>query len=107
MEPAVGSRSTVAQQGGYIQAGYLLPIPGFERKLEVVGRIGGISAVSGGQEGTWDYGGGLNYYIEGNRVKLQADVTQMTEAPFSSPNYGVANVNDNVLLFRVQLQVAF
>ena len=102
-----GSSSTVAQQGGYIQAGYLLPIPGFERKLEVVGRVGGISAVSGGQEGTWDYGGGLNYYIEGNRVKLQADVTQMTEAPFSSPNYGVANVNDNVLLFRVQLQVAF
>jgi hypothetical protein len=102
-----GDSSTGTQQGGYVQAGYLLPIPGFERKLEVVARVGGVSSVSGGQEGTWDYSGGLNYYIQGNKVKLQADVTQMTEAPFSNPNYGVANVNDNVLLFRLQFQVAF
>ena len=102
-----GDSSSAAQQGAYIQAGYLLPIPGFERKLEVVTRFGGVSAVSGGQEGTWDYGAGVNYYIQGNKVKLQADITKMTEAPFSSPNYGVANVNDDVLLFRLQLQVAF
>ena len=30
-----GDDSTNAQHGGYLQAGYLLPIPGFERKIEL------------------------------------------------------------------------
>jgi phosphate-selective porin OprO and OprP len=102
-----GDDSTNAQHGGYVQAGYLLPIPGFERKIEVVGRVGGVSALSGGQEGTWDYGGGINYYIEGHRVKLQMDITKVSEAAFSNATYSLANVNDDALIWRVQLQVAF
>jgi hypothetical protein len=102
-----GDDSTNAQHGGYVQAGYLLPIPGFERKIEVVGRVGGMSALSGGQEGTWDYGGGINYYIEGQRVKLQMDISKVSEAPFSSAQYSLANVNDDAFIWRVQLQVAF
>jgi hypothetical protein len=99
--------STNAQQGGYVQAGYFLPIPGLEKKLELVARIGGVSALAGGQEGAWEYAGGVNYYIQGHRVKLQMDVTKVTEAPISSATYSLANVNDDALIWRVQLQVAF
>jgi len=99
--------STGVQHGAYLQCGYFLPIPGLENKLEVVGRIGGTSVLAGGQEGTWDYGGGLNYYIEGHKVKLQTDVTKVSEVPISSPGYSLANVNDDALIWRVQLQVAF
>jgi hypothetical protein len=102
-----GDSSTNAQQGGYVQAGYFLPIPGFERKLEVVARVGGVSALSGGQEGTWDYAGGLNYYIDGHRVKLQTDITKVSESATSSGSYSLANVNDDALIWRLQFQVAF
>lgn len=99
--------ATTAQHGGYVQCGYFLPIPGWENKFEVVGRVGGISASAGGAEGVWDYGGGFNYYIQGHKVKLQADVTKIYEVPISNSTYSLANVNDNALIFRLQLQVAF
>lgn len=102
-----GDDSTNVHHGAYLQCGYFLPIPGWERKFELVGRVGGISAVHGGQEGTWTYAGGLNYYIEGHNVKLQTDVTKVSEVPISSGTYSLANVNDDALIWRVQLQVAF
>ncbi|MCK4343260.1 MAG: hypothetical protein KAY37_16220 [Phycisphaerae bacterium] len=102
-----GDDSTNVQHGAYLQCGYFLPIPGLERKLELVGRVGGISALSSGQEGTWIYAGGLNYYIEGHKVKLQTDVTKISEVPLSSSTYSLANVNDDALIWRIQLQVAF
>lgn len=86
---------------------YFLPIPDWERKLEVVGRVGGVSILSGGQEGTWEYAGGLNYYIDGQNAKLQTDVTKITELPISSADHSSANVNDDALTWRVQLQLAF
>jgi hypothetical protein len=98
---------TVAQHGAYVQMGYFLPIPGLEKKLEAVARVGGVSAVANGQEGAWEYGVGLNYYIEGNNVKLQTDVFKVDEAPISSQYKSLANVNDDALVFRVQLQLAF
>jgi phosphate-selective porin OprO/OprP len=102
-----GDDQTRSLQGAYVQAGYFLPIPGFERKLEVVGRVGGVSTLSGGEEGEWDYAGGLNYYIDGHRVKLQTDVIKVSENAIANPFYSLANVNDDALIFRVQLQVAF
>ena len=102
-----GNESTDTQQGAYVQCGYFLPIPGLEKKLEIVGRVGGVSTLAGKQHGDWDYGGGLNYYIDGHRVKLQTDITKVTEAPISAPAYSMANVNDSILVWRVQLQVAF
>ena len=102
-----GQDATTAQHGGYLQLGYLLPIPGLEDKLEAVARVGGVSALASGQEGTWEYGGGVNYYIQGNDVKLQADVVKISEAPISSSYSSLANVNDDALVFRVQLQMAF
>ncbi len=100
-----GDASTVAQHGAYVQVGYVLPIPGLEKKLEAVARVGGISALADDQEGAWEYTGGLNYYLHGNSVKLQTDVTKITEVPISSST--MANVNDSPLIWRVQLQVAF
>ncbi len=98
---------TTVMHGAYVQMGYFLPIPGLEKKLEAVARVGGISTLANGQEGAWEYAGGLNYYIEGNNVKLQADVTKITEVPISSSVSSLANVNDQPLIFRVQLQVKF
>lgn len=102
-----GDDSTTVQHGAYVQCGYFLPIPGFERKFEVVGRLGGIVANVGGGEGTWTYAAGLNYYIDGHNVKLQTDVTRVDEVPIANSTYSLANVNDNALIWRVQLQVAF
>ncbi|MFH1745828.1 MAG: porin [Planctomycetota bacterium] len=101
-----GETSTVAQHGAYVQMGYFLPIPGMEKKVEAVARVGGISVNTEGSEGTWTYAAGLNYYLEGNRVKLQTDVTKVAEVPISA-NSWLGNVNDDALIWRIQLQVAF
>jgi len=102
-----GQRDTTAQHGAYVQCGYMLPIPGLERKLEIVGRVGGVAAVANGREGTWEYAGGVNWYFRGDDVKLQADVTKVSEVPITSSPHSLANVNDDALIFRVQFQVAF
>ena len=49
----------------------------------------------------------LNYYFEGHNVKLQTDVTKIYEVPISDSYASLANVNDDALIWRVQLQVAF
>lgn len=102
-----GDGSTNVQHGAYAQFGYFLPIPGWENKLEAIARVGGISALAGRQEGVWEYTGGVNYYIRGNNVKLQADVTKVYEVPISSSYSSLATVNDDALIFRVQLSVLF
>ena len=93
--------------GAYLQMGYFLPIAGLEDKLEAVVRVGGIASNNGGREGTWEYSAGVNYYIEGNKVKLQTDVTKVSEVPISDNYSSLANVNDDALIWRVQLQFAF
>ena len=102
-----GDDSTTVQHGAYVQVGYFLPIPGLENKLEWMARVGGISALSDEQEGSWEYATGVNYYIEGHAVKLQADMVRVYEAPITSGYSSLANVNDKALVFRVQLNVAF
>ncbi len=102
-----GDGSTNAQHGAYVQCGYFLPIPGWEDKFEVTARVGGLSTLAGGHEGTWEYAGGLNYYIRKHAVKLQTDVVKVSEVPISNPTWSLANVNDDALIWRVQLQVAF
>jgi hypothetical protein len=104
---ATGQADTTVMHGAYLQMGYFLPIPGLEKKLEAVARVGGISTAANGREGTWEYSGGLNYFIHGDKVKLQTDVTKVTEVPISSNSSSLANVNDQPLIFRVQLQVKF
>ena len=93
--------------GGYLQAGYMLPIPGFENKFEIVGRVEGLGGVDPGDEGVWMYTAGLNYFIDGDRIKLQTDISKVSEAPISSGVYSLANVNDSALIWRVQLGFQF
>ncbi|MFO0839960.1 MAG: porin [Phycisphaerae bacterium] len=102
-----GEGSTTAQHGGQLQVGYFLPIAGFEKKIELIGRVGGISVNAGGTEGVWEYAGGVNYFIVDDRVRLTGDVTKIYELPISGAKFGYPNVNDDLLLFRLQLQVAF
>jgi hypothetical protein len=98
---------TTVQHGAYLQMGYFLPIPGLEKKLEAVARVGGISALANGRECAWEYAAGLNYFIHEDKVKLQTDVTKITEVPISDSSTSLANVNDEPLIWRVQLQVKF
>jgi hypothetical protein len=102
-----GADATTAQHGGYVQVGWFPPIPRLEEKLELVARVGGYAFHASAHDDAWEYALGVNYYFAGNRVKLQADVTKVTEAPVSSPGSSVANVNDGPLVFRVQLQAGF
>ncbi|MGD8452400.1 MAG: porin [Phycisphaerae bacterium] len=102
-----GDDSTSDYHGGYLQVGYFLPIPGLERKVEAVARVGGVSSIGPGSEGSWEYGAGLNYYIQGHRVKLQTDVIKIYESPVRSSAASLANVNDDALMWRMQLQVTF
>ena len=99
--------STTVMHGAYLQMGYFLPVPGYEKTIEAVVRVGCISVLNGGQEGTWEYSAGMNYYIEGNKVKLQTDVTKVSEVPISNSYSSLANVNDDALIWRIQLQFAF
>jgi len=102
-----GQADTTVYHGAYAQLGYFLPIPGMENQVEAVARVGGISTMGNGTEGSWEYGAGLNYYLKGNAVKIQTDVIKIYEAPISSSYSSLANVNDDALVWRVQLQVAF
>jgi len=98
---ATGSDDTVHQQGAYVQAGYFI-VP---EKLEVVARLGGVWDID--EDSTWEYAGGVNYYLKGHNLKLQADVTKITELPVTSRNANFINQNDDILMWRIQLQAAF
>ncbi len=102
-----GEDSTTVQHGAYVQTGYLLPIPGLENKIELLARVGGMAAVAEGHEGVWEYAAGVNYYIHSNSMKLQADVTKVYEAPIRSAGASLPNVNDDALIWRVQLTTSF
>lgn len=101
-----GDDSTNVHHGGYLQVGYMLPIPGQENKWEVVSRLEGVAGVDPDNQGTWIYAAGVNYYFE-PEVKLQMDVSKVVEAPISASTYSLANVNDNALIWRVQMTFAF
>ncbi|MBK8913405.1 MAG: hypothetical protein IPM64_02185 [Phycisphaerales bacterium] len=102
-----GEESTTAMHGAYVQTGCFLPIPGHEKRLEAVARVGGVRTNVGGGEGAWEYAAGFNYHFHGQKAKIVTDVTKITEAPISSPTAGMPNVNDDVLMWRVQYQVNF
>ena len=100
---ATGRDESFHHQGAQAQVGYFV-IP---RKLEVVGRLGAVWDINPGGEGVWEYSGGVNYYLQGHNCKLQADVTKIYELPVRSSSANFIDVNDDITMFRVQLQVAF
>jgi len=98
-----GSNETSHYQGAQVQVGYFI-IP---KKLEAAARVGAVWDVGPGSEGVWEYAAGMNYYFQGHNCKLQADVTKINELPVRSSSANFTDVNDDVTMFRVQLQVAF
>jgi len=100
---ATADDDTFHQQGLQAQVGYFL-IP---KKLELAARVGAVWDIGPGSEGVWEYAGGLNYYLQGHNCKLQVDVTKINELPIRGSSANFADVNDDVTMFRAQLQVAF
>jgi len=100
---ATADDNTSHQQGAQVQLGYFL-IP---KKLELAARVGAVWDIGPGSEGVWEYAGGLNYYLQGHNCKLQLDVTKINELPIRGSSANFADVNDDVTMFRAQLQVAF
>ncbi len=98
-----GDDDTSHQQGLQVQVGYFL-IP---KKLELAARVGAVWDIGPGSEGVWEYAGGVNYYLQGTNVKLSADVTKINELPASDDDANFIDLNDDLTMFRVQLQVAF
>jgi phosphate-selective porin OprO/OprP len=98
---ATGNNGNSHQQGGYVQAGYFI-VP---EKLELAARLGGVWDFQ--NDNVWEYSAGVNYYIRGNNLKLQADFTRVYEAPIADHVIEFMNQNDDMTLFRVQLQASF
>ncbi len=100
-ELLTGRTGSSHAQGGYLQAGYFI-IP---KKVEVAARLGGIW--DNGDDNTWEYTFGVNYYPFGtHNFKIQADFTRIDESPVTS-NWINVNQNDEINMFRVQMQAAF
>ncbi len=94
------------QQGGYVQAGYFI-VP---QKVELAARLGGIWDLNGNN--TWEYEAGVNYYIRGQNLKMQFNVSRIYELPLGggpspSSRMNWTNQNDDLTLFQVQLQASF
>lgn len=88
-------------QGGYCQVGYFI-VP---KKVELAARLGGIWDNS--EDNTWEYTFGVNYYpFSSHNFKIQADFTRIDEAAVTSTWVNTAQ-NDEINMFRVQLQAAF
>jgi len=100
---ATGDGSTFHQQGMQMQVGYFI-IP---KKLEAAGRVGAVWDIGPGGEGVWEYAGGVNYYLHGQNCKLTADVTKINELAVQSRAANYIDLNDDLTMFRVQLQVMF
>ncbi len=96
-----GRRDASHVQGGYVQAGYFI----ISKKLELAARLGGVW--DNEDDNTWEYTFGVNYYPFGSHnLKIQGDFTRISEAS-SGSNWINVNQNDEVNMFRVQLQAAF
>jgi hypothetical protein len=94
------TNSSYYDWGGYCDMGYMI-VPG---KLEPVIRF---STVQGSIKDTWEYAGGVNYYVDGtHKNKLSIDLSKFDGSPTSNsgPNY---RVGDDGWLFRIQWQIAF
>lgn len=100
---ATGSDDTFHQQGMQVQVGYFI-IP---KRLEAAVRVGGVWDIGPGSEGVWEYAGGVNYYLKGHNWKLTADVTKINELPAQSRPANFIDLNDDLTLFRLQMQVMF
>jgi len=98
-----GDNDTSHQQGAQVQAGYFI-VP---KKLEAIARVGAVWDIGPGSEGSWEYAAGMNWYINGHANKLQFDVTKINELPTVSGGANFMDINDDILLWRLQWQILF
>jgi hypothetical protein len=95
------AKTSFFQHGYYGQVGYFV-IPD---KLEVLGRAGVLLTEGGPNAGEF-YSVGANYYVYGNNVKVQSDVTYTPEAAYTDSAASLLQ-NTHDLIFRMQLQLKF
>ena len=98
-----GDNDTFHQQAAQMQAGYFI-IP---KKLEAIARVGAVWDIGPGSEGVWEYAAGMNWYINGHGNKLQFDVTKINELPVASSAANYIDLNDDILMWRLQWQILF
>jgi phosphate-selective porin OprO/OprP len=99
--PYGSDKTSFFQHGYYAQAGYFV-IP---EKLELAARAGVLLTEGGPNIGEF-YSLGANYYLYGNNVKLQSDVTYTPEAPYTDSAAALLQ-NTHDVIFRMQLQLKF
>lgn len=86
--------ASVTNYGFNTQAGYTL-IP---KRLEVAGKFG-AAVLNGATANEYEYAGGVNYFIKGHPIKLQADFTHLRNSG------GTAAKNDNIV--RAAMNIIF
>ncbi len=92
--------SQLYTHGFYADVGYML----IKERLEIIGRI---SNVDGLFKDSWEYAGGVNWFVNGtHRNKVTFDITHLDGAPVENtgPNY---QVGQDGILTRLQWQIAF
>jgi hypothetical protein len=94
-------KTSFFQHGYYAQASYFV----LPEKLELAARAGVLLTEGGPNVGEF-YSVGANYYLYGNNVKLQSDVTYTPEAAFTDSAAALLQ-NTHDLIFRMQLQLKF
>jgi hypothetical protein len=94
-------KSSFFELGYYGQAGYMLT-----KQLELVGRAGQF-VTEGSSSRMEEYALGLNYYLFGHNLKLQADMTYIPNAAAYTSSVMGSAVNTQDLIFRTQLQLKF
>ncbi len=88
---------------GWSCQGGLFLVP---KKFEIVGRVSGVCVDN--SNGSYEFAGGWNWYLDGQNTKLSMDVTYIDDLPLvsGSPNFdGIQN--NSLLLVRSQLQFQF
>lgn len=100
LPPGYNNKTSFFNVGYYGQVGYMI-LP----KWEVVGRAGQYYT-EGGSNHLDEYTFGLNYFIFGQNLKVQADVTYIPDAAFTSSTDGTSQ-NTSDFITRLQLQLKF
>lgn len=107
MNDFAGSGVGVLNDHGFmVQAGYFL-IPGHwdmaARWSRIVGDSGSLGAFNASVD---EVAGGTTWYIRGQKLKLQFDVTHLTGSPLTDRALNVLP-GDRGLMYRTQLQLVF
>ncbi|HUO08127.1 MAG TPA: porin [Phycisphaerae bacterium] len=100
VKPSI-SPSSFFQTGFYGQAGYML-----NKHWEIVARAGDL-LTEGADNQMQTYALGINYYLYGQNLKVQSDVTYIpNEAAYTNSCIDTA-INTQDLIFRMQVQLKF